>query len=118
MAKELSIEAAERQARQLLEARMQSVRDLVTGRQALADLREQVEAAEREDVRLYNAALTAGWSPDELRKIGVGEPDKKARVARRARARRAGAGSGAAAKDGASGTDDTTGATAHDTDAG
>lgn len=32
----------------------------------------------------YSAAVSAGWSPDELRKIGYGEPDKKARTRKRA----------------------------------
>ncbi len=29
-----------------------------------------------EDVRLYNAAISDGWSPDELRKLGLAEPEK------------------------------------------
>ena len=35
-------------------------------------------------IRAYNAAQSAGWSADELRKIGLPEPEKKARVRRRA----------------------------------
>lgn len=54
----------------------------------LADLQariaERVADAERDDVRAYNAAQSAGWSADELRKIGLPEPEKKARVRRRA----------------------------------
>jgi len=42
-----------------------------------------VGAAERDDVRLYSAATKAGWTADELRKIGFDEPDKQRRVARR-----------------------------------
>jgi len=34
------------------------------------------------------AAIAGGWSTDELRKIGLAEPEKKARVRRRAAARR------------------------------
>lgn len=67
-------------------------------RQAVTDVREEtarelaelqaritdrVSAAERDDVRAWNAALSAGWSADELRKIGFSEPDKKARTRRR-----------------------------------
>ena len=37
-----------------------------------------------EFVKAYNAAVSAGWSADELRKIGFPEPDKKARAKRRA----------------------------------
>src|SRR4051794_9565485 len=78
MAKELSIDDIDQKARELLDRRIASVRTLVTARQALADLREQVAEAEREDVRLYNAALSDGWSADELRKLGLAEPEKKA----------------------------------------
>lgn len=31
----------------------------------------------------YNAAQSAGWSTEELRKVGYGEPDKKVRVRKR-----------------------------------
>jgi hypothetical protein len=48
-----------------------------------ARIANRVGAAEREDIRAYNAAISAGWSADELRKIGFLEPDKKARVRRR-----------------------------------
>ncbi|WP_250444033.1 hypothetical protein [Actinotalea sp. C106] len=82
----LNAEDTERQARALLDSRINSVRALVTARQQLAELREQIAQAEREDLRLYNAALSDGWSADELRKIGLGEPEKKARVRRRATA--------------------------------
>ncbi|GAA4289049.1 hypothetical protein [Georgenia daeguensis] len=88
MAKELSVEDAEKKARELLDRRIASVRTLVTARQRLAELREQVADADREDVRLYNAALNDGWSPDELRKLGLSEPEKKARTRRRAAAKK------------------------------
>ena len=84
----LSVEDAQRQARAILDARINSVTALVTARQTLADLREQIEQAEREDVRLYSAALADGWTADELRRLGLGEPEKKARVRRRATTRR------------------------------
>jgi hypothetical protein len=82
-ARELSMEQAEEQARALLDARIESIRRLVTKRQQLADLRNQLADAEREDVRLYSAALSDGWTADELRRLGLGEPEKKARVRRR-----------------------------------
>lgn len=49
-----------------------------------ASVAQRVGDAEREDVKAYNAALSAGWSSDELRKIGFGGPDKKVRAKRRA----------------------------------
>lgn len=88
MAKELSVEDAEKKARELLDRRIASVRTLVTARQRLSELRGQVADAEREDVRLYNAALSDGWSPEELRKLGLIEPEKKARTRRRAAAKK------------------------------
>lgn len=88
MATTLDLETAERQARELLDSRIVSVRELVIARQRLAELRDQVDAAERDDVRLYSAAVSAGWSTDELRKLGLAEPEKKARARRRTSGRR------------------------------
>lgn len=85
----LSVEDAQRQARALLDARVQSVTALVRVRQQLADLQAQVEQVEREDVRLYSAALADGWTADELRRLGLAEPAKKARARRRTTTRRA-----------------------------
>lgn len=62
----------------------------------LADLREQVEQAEHEDVRLYSAALNDSWTAEELRRLGLGEPEKKARVRKRANGSGRGAGAVAA----------------------
>lgn len=86
-------------AKRVLDDRIDSIRTAVEARQNLADVRTetdqqraQLEAqisqrvgdAERADVKAYNAAVSAGWSADELRKIGLPEPDKKARTRRRA----------------------------------
>ena len=49
-----------------------------------ARIAQRVGDAERADVKAYNAAVSAGWSADELRKIGLPEPDKTARTRRRA----------------------------------
>jgi hypothetical protein len=87
MAKELNLEEVERQARQVLDTRIESVRTLVTARQKVAQAREDLNQAEREDVLAYNAAVAAGWTPEELRKLKLGEPEKKARVRRRAASR-------------------------------
>lgn len=88
MAKELNLEEVERRARQVLDARIESVRTLVTARQNLAQVREELDQAERQDVLAYNAAVAAGWTPEELRKLNLGEPEKKARVRRRAATKR------------------------------
>ena len=88
MASTLDAQTTESKARALLDNRITSVRALVTARQALDDLREQIAAAEAEDVKAYRAALSDGWSADELRKLGLDEPEKKQRVRRRSTARK------------------------------
>ena len=111
MAKELTADEAIARAKALQDDRLNAIRVVAVARQAVADVRETTAAelaelqariaqrvadAEREDVRAYDAALAAGWTPDELRRIGFAEPDKKARVRKRA-ARRASAGAPRAA---------------------
>ncbi len=87
MASTLDPQTAEAKARQLLDNRITSVRVLVTSRQTLADLRDRLTAAETDDATAYRAALADGWSADELRKLGLDEPEKKQRMRRRAAAR-------------------------------
>lgn len=99
MATALTPEEAIERARRLQDERLNAVRGVAEARQGLVDVRErtdrelaelqariaeQIAEAEREDVRAYNAAVSAGWTADELRKIGFSEPDKKVRARRRA----------------------------------
>lgn len=99
MTKEPSIEEAIERARRAQEDRLTTIRGVAEARQNLADVREQtaqelaqlqaqiserIAEAERDDVRAYGAATSAGWSSEELKKIGFAEPDKKARTRRRA----------------------------------
>ena len=88
MASTLDAQTTESKARALLDNRINSVRALVAARQSLDDLREQIAAAEAEDVKAYRAALSDGWSADELRKLGLDEPEKKQRVRRRSTPRK------------------------------
>lgn len=98
MARELSVEEAVQRAQQLQEDRIGAIRGLAEARQNLADTRDEaarrlaevqretaelIASAEREDVKRYSAAQSAGWSTDELRKVGYPEPEKKARVRKR-----------------------------------
>ncbi|WP_245993611.1 hypothetical protein [Xylanimonas allomyrinae] len=98
MAKTPTPDEAIERARRAQEDRIDAIRVLAEARQSVTDVRdetarelaelqakiaERVGAAERDDVKTYNAALAAGWSVDELRKIGFPEPEKKARVRRR-----------------------------------
>ena len=101
MARELDLEAAETKARELLDARISSVRGLVHAAQAEAEVRAQMQAAEREHARAYAAAVGDGWTPDELRKLGLQDPERKARTPRRRSASvRSAAGADAAADSG------------------
>ena len=89
MATSLDAQKIEDALRQRLDARMDSVRTLVRSRQELADAKAALKAAEDEDVRRWNAALGAGWTAEELRTAGLAEPEKKARVRKRAARRQA-----------------------------
>ena len=84
MATHIDAEKIENELQQRLSNRMDSVRDLVKSRQKVADARDALGAAEDEDARRYQAALTAGWTADELRSAGLSEPEKKLRVRKRA----------------------------------
>lgn len=94
-------EAVER-ARLAQDQRIETVRKLAQARQELATEREEADREranlearikeraqlfEAADVKAYSAATTAGWTPEELRKIGFPEPEKKRRVRRRSTAR-------------------------------
>lgn len=67
----IDIEQTRNQAKALLDSRIQSVTDLVKTRQRVAELREQLAEAEREDKRAYVRATRDGWSPEELKKLGL-----------------------------------------------
>ncbi|MEO5315526.1 hypothetical protein PV772_15650 [Pseudarthrobacter sp. CC12] len=67
----INIEATKNQARALLNSRIKSVEELVHARQRVTDLKEQLAAAERDDKRAYVKATRDGWSPDELKKLGL-----------------------------------------------
>ena len=82
MAHDLDPDTTAQRARDLLDKRIQSVRDLVTKRQAVTDLRAQLDTAERDDATAYTAALRDGWTTDELKTIGLPDPDPKVRSKR------------------------------------
>lgn len=65
------IEQTRNQARALLDSRIESVTALVKTRQRITDLKEQLAEAEREDKRAYVRAAKDGWSPEELKKLGL-----------------------------------------------
>jgi hypothetical protein len=67
----IDIEQTRNQARALLDSRIESVTNLVKTRQRITDLREQLADAERNDKRAYVRATKDGWSPEELKKLGL-----------------------------------------------
>ncbi|MDR7166182.1 hypothetical protein J2X12_004236 [Pseudarthrobacter oxydans] len=67
----INIEETKSQARALLNSRIKSVEELVQARQRVTDLKDQLAAAERDDKRAYVKATRDGWSPDELKKLGL-----------------------------------------------
>ncbi len=79
MANTIDPDTTEARARQLLDKRIASVRTLVTTRQTVTDLRAQLDTAERDDQAAYTAALRDGWTPDELKQLGLPEPAGKPR---------------------------------------
>ncbi|WP_104111868.1 hypothetical protein [Arthrobacter sp. N199823] len=84
MATQIDAQKIEHELQQRLNSRMDSVRALVKTRQVVADAREALDLAENEDARQYQAAISAGWTADELRASGLPEPEKKLRVRKRA----------------------------------
>ena len=78
----INVEDIENQARQLLNSRVASVRELVKARQRVTDLQTQLAEAEREDKKAYVRATKDGWSEEELKKLGL---DNGAAAKRRAR---------------------------------
>ncbi|WP_284252900.1 hypothetical protein [Litorihabitans aurantiacus] len=64
------------------DAQAESAALLARAQQEASDL---VKNAELADVRAYDAAVNAGWSQAELRKIGLPPAAKTTRVARRRR---------------------------------
>jgi multidrug resistance efflux pump len=67
----LDIEKTRNQARALLDSRIESITQLVKARQRVADLKEQLAEAERDDKRSYVRATKDGWSSEELKKLGL-----------------------------------------------
>nr|WP_176704972.1 hypothetical protein [Arthrobacter sp.]AXV46588.1 hypothetical protein pA58H2_p42 [Arthrobacter sp.] len=66
-----TIERTQQQARELLNSRIDSVTDLVKARQHVADLEAQLVDAKKDNKKAYVRATKDGWSPEELKKLGL-----------------------------------------------
>lgn len=73
----LSPDDAAAAATRLLDDRVDAIRTLAAARQARNDARAQLDEQERADAAAFAAARRAGWTPEELRKVGFDEPDRK-----------------------------------------
>jgi hypothetical protein len=82
MAKNPTAEEAIERARALQDSKIEAVRVLAESNQNVSDARERAIEAEREYVRVFGAAISAGWTPDELRKIGFSHTETKSRPRR------------------------------------
>lgn len=95
---EVTVDQAVERAMRAQDDKIAAIRELAKARQLLADVKETaaqkvtmlvqekaelIGTAERDDIRLYGAATKAGWSADELRKIGFDAPAKARRAARK-----------------------------------
>lgn len=67
----ISIEQTQDQARKLLDSKIESVTALVKARQRVADLKEQLAEAEKDDKRAYVRATKDGWTTDQLKSLGL-----------------------------------------------
>lgn len=79
------IEATQRQARELLDSRIDSVTELVKARQRVTELEAQLAQAKKDDKKAYVRATKDGWSADELKKLGL---DQQAATRRRQTAKK------------------------------
>lgn len=79
MAKNPTAEEAIERARALQERKIDAVRVLADASQNVSITRERAGAAERDYAQVFGNAITAGWTPEELRKIGFVETERKVR---------------------------------------
>lgn len=94
MAKRPSVDEAVRRAQRVQDERIEAVRALAQARervsaaqdsraeqiaQLTAKLDQELDELHRRDARAYDAALKAGWSATELRRIGLPAPAKTKR---------------------------------------
>ncbi|MFY0407922.1 hypothetical protein [Solicola sp. PLA-1-18] len=79
MSTDLDLQTIENAAKELLDTRVDAVRTLARARADVAAQAEQLRTAEAADKAAYDAAIKAGWTPDELRKVGLAAPGKTRR---------------------------------------
>ncbi len=71
-------DTAEKAARELLDSRVTTVRELAARRADLARARDALTTAERADAAAWAAAERAGWTESDLRRVGFEPPTTRA----------------------------------------
>lgn len=79
MANTPNVDEAVDLARRSQEDKIEAVRELAEARQTVEDVKAQLSAAEGEDLKAWNHAVSLGWPETELKRIGFKEPEKKRR---------------------------------------
>lgn len=69
-------------ARSLVQRRVDSADKAITSAAEVADIREQLRAAEKQYQRDYNNALDNSWTPKELASLGITAPTNQRKRAR------------------------------------
>ena len=64
-------------AREMLDARLAVIDRLAGAAVAVRDARTALDVAEREEAAAYAAASKAGWTDDELRRLGLARPARR-----------------------------------------
>ncbi|WP_431030910.1 hypothetical protein [Plantibacter sp. RU18] len=59
------------------DAKVQTIRDLASAAQAVADARAAVSEAEREHAKSFQAAERAGWDEKTVRKLNIEVPSRR-----------------------------------------
>ncbi len=65
------------------DSRIAAVRELAVARQRTTDLQEALASGQRADDEAYAAALRAGWTQEELKKLNFNGPTSKPARTRR-----------------------------------
>lgn len=77
MTTDVTVEDVESAARELLENRISAVQALAEARQLRLGKRAELDTAERQYAAAFAAAERAGWSPEELKRVGLEAPDRR-----------------------------------------
>ena len=64
-------------AQELLAGRINAIRKLSECQRSASHVREAADTADRETAAAWSAAIQAGWTSTELRKLGLAQPTNR-----------------------------------------